>query len=300
MANNNEVDVLIDVKNAYFMGNFQQCINESQKLKGLNEDQMLVRDVFLYRAYIAQKKYTVVMDEITAGANTPSELQSIKLLAEYLSVPLRRDAIIEKLDKQISSGFDSSNIPLIIVAATIYQHNGSHESALRVLHQAEHLECSALAIQALLSYDRVDLARKELKNMQEKDEDATLTQLASVWVNLASGGEKYQEAFYIVQEMIDKYGSTPLLLNLLASCHIAQGKNTDADTVLQDALDKDPNNADTLINLFMNSSFVGKAPEVANRYLSQLKDAHPNHNFVQEYYKKEIEFDQVAKIFAAA
>lgn len=130
--------------------------------------------------------------------------------------------------------------------------------------------------------------------MQEINEDATITQLALAWVNMAAGKEKLQEAFYIYQEMIDKYGATPYLQVSQASSLIQQGKYTDAEKLLLEAQQRDANDPDIIINLLVVSQFLGKATEVSNRYISQLKEEHHDHPWVADYLKKEDAFEKVA------
>ena len=48
------VDELYDVKTAYYIGAFAQCINTAQKAKiGNNDDLKLERDCYVYRSYSA-------------------------------------------------------------------------------------------------------------------------------------------------------------------------------------------------------------------------------------------------------
>jgi len=191
------------------------------------------------------------------------------------------------LEQELSGSVDLDNTALLIVAAAIYSHEDNYEAALRVLNQSESLECRTLMIQCYLKMERLDAAKKELKNLQEKDDDATLTQLAQAWTHIASGGEKLQDAYYIYQELIDKNSSTPILLNGQAVCFLGQEKYEEAESALQEALDKDPNNPDTLINLMVLAHHTSKPVDVTNRYLAQLKDDHKHLQFVQDIVAKE-------------
>ncbi|MCL4128654.1 UNVERIFIED_CONTAM: hypothetical protein GTU68_058878 [Idotea baltica] len=260
-----------------------------------NSELRLERDVYLYRALIGQRKYGVVANEIKPSS--PAPLQALKLLSKYFqsSSPSNRMAVVNDLEQELSGSVDLNNSTLLIVAATIYAHEENYEAALRALNQSDVLECRALMVQLYLKMERVDAAKKEMKNLQEKDDDATLTQLAQAWTHIASGGDKLQDAYYIFQELMDKNTSTPVLLNGQAVCFLGQAKYEEAESALQEALDKDSNNPDTLINLIVLAHHTSKHLDVANRYMSQLKDDHSSLSFVQTMIAKEEEFDRVAK-----
>lgn len=191
-------------------------------------------------------------------------------------------------------------------AATVYFNEQLYENALSIVHTAirtsPDLECLALQLQCHLKINRLDLARGTLAKMQEKDDDATLTQLATAWINIEQGGEKLQDAYYIFQDFCDKFVATSLLLNGQAVCFIAQEKYEEADAALRNSLDKDPNNLDTFINLIalaQHYNVSGKPQEdVINRYLSQIKDIHPHSQLVVDLDRKEQEFERLCGRYA--
>uniref|UniRef100_A0A8C5XBN4 Coatomer subunit epsilon n=1 Tax=Microcebus murinus TaxID=30608 RepID=A0A8C5XBN4_MICMU len=179
-----EVDELFDVKNAFYIGSYQQCINEAQRVKLSSPERDVERDVFLYRAYLAQRKYGVVLDEIKPSS--APELQAVRLFAEYLAHESRRDAIVAELDREMSKSVDVTNTTFLLMAASVYLHDQNPDAALRALHQGDSLECApGVAVATQRPPVLSPAPRKELKRMQDQDEDATLTQLATAWVNLA-------------------------------------------------------------------------------------------------------------------
>lgn len=138
----------------------------------------------MYRSYIAQNKFLVVLDEI--NQSSPSKVQPLKTLSEYLSSPQKREIIVKQLDEKIAGNISVDNEIFAIVAATIYLKEQNEEAAFRILHTADSIEALAMIVSILLKLDRVDLARKKLKEMQDKDDDHTLTQLVQAWINIAT------------------------------------------------------------------------------------------------------------------
>ncbi|KAI8434466.1 hypothetical protein MSG28_012485 [Choristoneura fumiferana] len=179
-----DVDELFDVKNAFYVGNYQQAINEAQNVSPSSPLVALQRDTFLYRSYISQGNYRIVLQELKSA---DPMLQPLKSLVDYLSPGANKLAIVADIDARVQKGTELVNEV--------------------ILHGAESLELRAFTLQCLLAMNRPDLARKQLTSLQEIEDDSTLTQLAQAWLNLSQGGPGVQDAHYSIMELAERLGA---------------------------------------------------------------------------------------------
>lgn len=166
------------LQNQYFVGAYQSAVTSAISLPSTPETDTLKRS-FLYRCYLAQKKHSLVIKELGTNAQQlPDELKVLQLVAK---LPTEGAALL----KDIQSVAKESKSPLVsILAAEALVQANQLKEAMEALapHCMNDLESSALLIQILLSYNRVDLAEKQLARMKELEEDSVLTMLAEAWV----------------------------------------------------------------------------------------------------------------------
>lgn len=88
------------------------------------------QDCYMWRAYIAQQKYRVVLDGI--NANDQSVLQGIRKIAEYLAFPEKRPNVLKYFDDKFSEDFEDDYKHIwCISAGSVYHNEGLYENALK-------------------------------------------------------------------------------------------------------------------------------------------------------------------------
>ncbi|KAI5572056.1 hypothetical protein POPTR_011G155800v4 [Populus trichocarpa] len=285
-------DHLFNLRNNFYLGAYQAAINTSD-LPNLSPDDAVERDSLVYRSYIALASYQLVIHEIDDAAATP--LQAVKLLALYLSSPENKESTISSLKEWLADSAIANNAILRLIAGIIFMHEEDYNEALKHTNAGGTMELHALNVQIFLKMHRSDYAEKQLRIMQQIDEDHTLTQLATAWLNLAVGGSKIQEAYLIFQDFSEKYPMTGLILNGKAVCCMHMGNFDEAETLLLEALNKDAKDPETLANLVVCSLHIGKS---SSRYLSQLKLSHPDHVLVKRASSAEDNFERAVQSVA--
>lgn len=284
---------LFGIQNQLYLGNYQQVVTDASTFNPRGDVNAKVEvETMLHRAYIALGNHFLVIQKIKS--DDPIPLQAVKLLATYMQSPEQLETVKAQLGEWMMDSAAASDPTLLVVAAMIFNREGQHDEALKYVHTATSLEMMSVLVHTYLQMDRVDLAEKQFKIMQQNEDDATLTQLASAWVNLAKGGDKVKEALFIFVDLAEKYGQSVTLLNGMAAAHMSQGEFEDAEKLLQEAMSKNNNDVDTLINMLVCLQHQRTSDELASSTLSQLRTLHPSHPFVKNISQMEESFARIA------
>lgn len=295
-----EPDDLYTLRNNFWLGMYQRAVTEGSSLPvhRLPEPLKVECKEFVYRAYIAMGQGQIVIDEVPDSPSTPVALQAVKLLARYLGSAGDREMIMVTLGEWMSDPASSNSPTLQLIAAIVYLHEGNTKDALKSIRHGTTMEQLALSTQIYLKMDLPELATKQVRLMQQADEDATLSQLASAWLQLYQGGAKAQEAAYVFEELMDKFSPTSLLLNGVAVANMHMGRFDEAERFLQQAQSQGPNDPDTLVNTITCYQHQCKPTELVQRNINTLRTVAPNHPFVEQLSSVDAAFDRVAATYA--
>lgn len=290
-----EPDLLFTVRNNFYLGAYQAAIAEAADLERLSDADATQRDCFVYRSYIELGSYEPVLNEVSKQSS--SALRAVRLLAEYQGKKTDKDSVLETVAEWAQDNTLQRNDTVLLVIGLIYAAEQNYVEALRACSKGNSLELNALAVQQYLQINRVPQADEQVKAMSAKDDDSTLTQLATAWVDMYMGGAKVKEAFDIFQELGDKYNWTVRLLNGCALCNMRMGNWEEAEQQLMEAFEKDAKSADTLSNLVTAAIHLGKP---TSRYNNQLRALAPNHPMVKRSEGAEEAFRNAASAFEVA
>ncbi|EWG40546.1 hypothetical protein FVEG_02905 [Fusarium verticillioides 7600] len=276
---------LINIHNHFHQGQYQEVIDFDTS--SFSPDNALPARILVLRARLALGQAEDVLDDVK-GDSQP-ELQALGALAEFNLG--KADSAVETIEKLASSAADNTTVQ--VIGGTVLQAAGKSEEALALLTQHQgSLDAVSLIVQIHLQQNRTDLALKEVSAARRWAQDSLLVNLAESWVGLRIGGEKYQQAFYVYEELAQA-PSTSSVRSLVsqAVCELHLGRTEEAQAALEQALEKDANNPDAIANLLVLNVISGNQ---SDEFAQKLKSVKPNHQFLADLEEKSALFDKAA------
>ena len=203
----------------------------------LSPENKIPARILQIRAQIARGQSRDVLKSF-ASEGESTDFAAAKALALY-STGQRTEAI-KVIEQLTESQSDSATVQLL--GGTILQAENRTEEALSLLskHQGS-LEATALIVQIHLQQNRTDLALKEVSAARKWAQDSLLVNIAESWLGLRVGGERYQQAFYVFEEMAQGASTSAaksLVGQAVAELHL--GRLPEAEAALDQAIQKDP------------------------------------------------------------
>ncbi|RAL17135.1 putative Coatomer subunit epsilon [Aspergillus homomorphus CBS 101889] len=282
---------LINIHNAFHQGQYPAVIEFDTS--ALSPENQLPAGILQLRAQIALGQSDAVLADVAGGADDTPDLAAVKALAQHTTGDIES---AYTLAQDLAENYpDNSTVQ--VLAGTVLQAQGHSEEALALLtkHQGN-LEAVALIVQIHLHQNRSDLALKEVQAAKRWAQDSLLVNLAESWVGLRVGGEKYQAAFYVYEELASAPSTAaPLSIVGQAVAELHLGRLPEAEAALSAALEKYPDEAELIANTIVLNVLAGKPTEELEQRLQQT---HPSHALLSDIQEKSDLFDTAALKYA--
>ena len=282
---------LINIHNYFHQGQFQEVVDyDTSALSAANGPAARILQL---RARVALGDALGVYKEVR-GESDPA-LLAIGALAEQSAG--RTESSLATIESLQASASDNATVQ--VVGGTVLASAGKADEAIALLSQHDaSLDAVALIVQIHLSQNRNDLALKEVVAARRWAQDSLLVNLAESWVGVRVGGERYQQAFYVFEELAQSPASSSartLVAQAVSELHL--GRTEEAQAALEQALKADPASADAVANLLVLSVLSGGSETAeATASLKTLDAAHP---LLADLEDKSELFDKAASKYAA-
>ena len=310
-----EMDDLYEVRNNILLGNFHSAIADAQSAKTTAKTPQdkkafeIEKEFLIAKAQVGLGQHEMVIGE-TNGARDPM------MIAVHHWAEMKR-ALVASNDDGVKTAADAlaktagdtpspALAPIAALASAAHLHAGDISASLSIAGAWNKklstddscpvwrlTELKLIVIYGYLILNRVDLATKELAEMNKIDDDSTIYNLCNAMIKLRRGGEKpqeFQEAKALLEDIAGRCGQSVSLLNLSALAYHGLGDAAQAENYLMDALSKRGQDADTNANLAATAVQQGKSLESVKRFVDLAKGSAWN----TAYTSKERQFDEAA------
>jgi len=289
-------DDLYTCRSQFWLGHYDLCLEEAKSVsrRPMSPQLKIEREEFVLRALLAKGQLDKVIRESSSSSAPGVKALGIRAMYESSTDDeAAREFAVDSL-KALLADTDSSSASLQLTAAHVFLQHGMTREALQCVHLGSTMEHLALCLQIYLRIDRMDLARQQLELLRKSDEDAVLTQLSSVYLDIANGRSTAPDAVHTLGSLTEQYGPSLALLNCVAVAQMTAGNFEAAEAVLTEAAQEGSNDADTLINTVVCYQHLAKEMSAIQPLLVKLKSGHPSHPFVQGLVRVEGAFEREA------
>ncbi|KAF8604106.1 hypothetical protein BDV93DRAFT_522910 [Ceratobasidium sp. AG-I] len=265
---------------------------------------------YLQTLLYTARSHIALGDTATALAILPEDdsepsIRAVRALAHYIQGQDSASALEELRDTSLEvEGEEGSLNGLVkVVAATAFLREGEVEEALATLGAgtgSKDMECVALIVQAYLSINRPDLAKKEYEAAKKHGDDSLLIQLIEAALGLATGGAGATQASYIYteQSLLLSSSSNPAIIAVKGLAHLVRGQLPEAEADFTEA-ERVGKSAEASVGRVVVTELNGK-PGAAATLFEALQESYPTHPYVTDVLQKSQLFDEAAAKFSVS